>query len=78
MGVKIPAEIPSRTSRFIKTFGVSCRLFQKQMILANELFYTLQEAQIMAERWRKHYDTVRPHSSLGSQPPAPEPIQLAS
>jgi hypothetical protein len=33
VGVKIPAEIPSRTSRFIKTFGVSCRLVQKQIFL---------------------------------------------
>ncbi|RDD65260.1 hypothetical protein DU478_15240, partial [Thalassococcus profundi] len=24
------------------------------------------------ERWRRHYNTVRPHSSLGYRPPAPE------
>jgi hypothetical protein len=28
---------------------------------------------VLAERWRIHYNTVRPHSSLGCQPPAPEP-----
>ncbi len=43
-----------------------------------ELFYTLKEAQIIIERWRVHDNTVRPHSSLGGQPPAPEAIQLAS
>ena len=29
-------------------------------------------AKVLIERWRKHYNTVRPHSSLGYQPPAPE------
>ena len=46
--------------------------------LNGEVFYTLKEAQILTERWRTHYNTVRPHSSLGGQPPAPETIQLAS
>ena len=36
------------------------------------------EAQIMRERWRRHYNTVRPHGSLGGQLPVPETIQLAS
>jgi putative transposase len=27
---------------------------------------------MLAERWRIHYNTVRPHSSLGYRPPAPE------
>jgi len=30
------------------------------------------------ERWRGHYNTVRLHSSLGYQPPAPEAIQPRS
>lgn len=46
--------------------------------LNGELCYTLKEAQIIIERWRIHYNTVRPHSSLGGQPPAPETLQLAS
>jgi transposase InsO family protein len=50
----------------------------RDQLLNGELFYTLKEAQIIIERWRIHYNTVRPHSSLGSQPPAPETIQLAS
>ena len=32
------------------------------------------EAQVLIERWRQHYNTVRPHSSLGYKPPAPEAI----
>lgn len=45
-------------------------------LLNGEIFYTLKEAQVLIEQWRKHYNTVRPHSSLNYQPPAPETIQL--
>jgi transposase InsO family protein len=41
-------------------------------LLNGEIFYTLQEAKILIERWRVHYNTVRPHSALGYRPPAPE------
>lgn len=44
-------------------------------LLNGELFYTLEEAKIMIERWRVHYNTIRPHTSLGYRPPAPETIQ---
>lgn len=40
--------------------------------LNGEIFYTLKEAQILIERRRYHYNTVRPHSALGYRPPAPE------
>ncbi len=43
--------------------------------VAVELFDTLLEAQVLAERWRMHYNTVRPHSSLDYRPPAPEATQ---
>ena len=43
-------------------------------LLNGEIFYTLKEAQILIEQWRIHYNTVRPHSSLGYRPPAPESI----
>jgi len=39
-----------------------------------EIFYTLKEAQMVIESWRRHYNTVRPHSSLGYKPPAPEAV----
>jgi putative transposase len=45
-------------------------------LLNGEIFYTLREAQVMIEQWRRHYNTVRPHSSLGYRPPAPETIQV--
>ena len=43
-------------------------------LLNGEIFYSLREAQILIERWRHHYNTVRPHSALGYRPPAPESI----
>lgn len=46
-------------------------------LLSGEIFYTLKEAQVLTERWRKNYNTIRPHSSLGYRPPAPEAIRLA-
>ena len=44
--------------------------------LAREVFYTLREAKVLIERWRRHYNTARPHSSLGYRPPAPEAVML--
>jgi transposase InsO family protein len=43
-------------------------------LLNGEIFYTLREAQVLIERWRHEYNTIRPHSSLGYRPPAPEAI----
>ncbi len=40
-------------------------------LLDREIFYTLTEAKILIERWRREYNTVRPHSALGYRPPAP-------
>jgi transposase InsO family protein len=44
-------------------------------LLNGEIFYTLREAQVLIERWRREYNTFRPHSSLGYRPPAPETVQ---
>ena len=41
-------------------------------LLNGEIFYSLKEARIVIALWRKHYNTVRPHSSLGYRPPAPQ------
>jgi len=43
-------------------------------LLNGEIFYSLREAQIIIEEWRKHYNTKIPHSALGYRPPAPEAI----
>lgn len=43
-------------------------------LLNGEIFYTLTEAQILTANWRRLYNGLRPHSSLGQRPPAPETI----
>ena len=43
-------------------------------LLNGEIFYSLSEAKIIIEEWRRHYNTKRPHSALGYRPPAPETI----
>ena len=47
-------------------------------LLDREIFYTLTEAKILIERWRREYNTVRPHSALGYRPPAPAAISPVS
>ena len=41
-------------------------------LLSGEIFYSLKEAEVIIEKWREHYNSIRPHSSLGGRPPAPE------
>ena len=51
-----------------------CESFNSKLrdeLLNGELFYGLAEAKIVIESWRLHYNTQRPHSSLGYRPPAP-------
>ena len=43
-------------------------------LVACEAFSTLAEAKVLIKQWRVHYNTVRPHSSLGYRPPAPEVV----
>ena len=43
-------------------------------LLNGEIFYSLTEARILIEQWRIHDNTIRPHSSSGYRPPAPENI----
>jgi transposase InsO family protein len=52
-----------------------CESFNAKLrdeLLNGEIFYSLREAQIIIEAWRRHYNEVRPHSALGYRPPAPE------
>jgi len=43
-------------------------------LLSLEIFYSLKEAQVLIEMWRRHYNTIRPHSALGYRPPVPASI----
>ncbi len=53
---------------YIESFNARLR----DELLNGEIFYTLREAQIIIESWRRHYNAIRPHASLGYKPPAPE------
>lgn len=52
-----------------------CESFNSKLrdeFLNGEIFYSLKEVKVLAERWRVYYNTERPHSSLGYRPPAPQ------
>ena len=51
-----------------KSFSGSLR----DVLLNGEIFYSLAKGKVLIEAWRRHYNTILPHSSLGYRPPAPE------
>ena len=53
---------------YVESFNARLR----DELLDGEIFYSLREAQVIIESWRRHYNAVRPHASLGYRPPAPE------
>ena len=55
---------------FIESFNSKLR----DELLNGEIFYSLKEARIIIEAWRRHYNTIRPHSALAYRPPAPEVV----
>ena len=46
-----------------------------KFLSSEEIIPKLREAKVLVERWRQEYNSIRPHSSLGYRPPAPEAIQ---
>jgi transposase InsO family protein len=55
---------------YVESFNGKCR----DELLGPEIFDTLLEARVLTERWRRDYNRIRPHSSLGYRPPAPQAI----
>jgi len=55
---------------YVESFNARLR----DELLDGEIFYSLRDAQIIIESWRRHYNTKRPHSALGYRPPVPESI----
>lgn len=43
-------------------------------LLNREIFYTLEEARVLIENWRREYNIIRPHSSLDCRAPALEKL----
>src|SRR5277367_2507368 len=42
-----------------------CESFNSKLrdeFLNGEIFYSIKELRVLAERWRIHYNTIRPHS----------------
>jgi hypothetical protein len=60
--------------RWKNGYGGSFNAKLRDELLNGESFTTLKEARIVIEGWRRHYNTVRPHSLLAYQPPAPEVV----
>nr|ABZ09820.1 putative integrase core domain protein [uncultured marine microorganism HF4000_APKG8K5] len=73
---KIPADLTYITpgSPWENGYCESFNARFRDELLNGEIFYSLKEAQIIIEQWRRHYNTKRPHSALGYRPPAPESI----
>jgi putative transposase len=55
---------------YVESFNARLR----DELLDGEIFYSLREAQVVIEGWRRHYNAVRPHASLGYRAPAPEVV----
>ena len=58
-------------NRYVESFNGKFR----DELLNGEIFYTLTEARVLVERWRRHCNWRRSHSSLGYRPPAPEAVE---
>ena len=78
--VKKKVLIPFLTLLLALTLAVGfARMFEqahwlRDEFLNREVFYTLWEVQVLTEQWRQEYNQIRPHSSLGYKPPAPETL----
>ncbi len=53
---------------YVESFNARLR----DELLDSEIFTSLREAQVIIESWRRHYNTMRPHGSIGYKPPAPK------
>src|ERR1039457_4577724 len=59
---QLSVSVPSRHTQFSVAFTTN--------IAESNFWYT--QAKIVIEQWRKHYNTIRPHSALNYRPPAPQ------
>ena len=61
---------------YIESFNGKMRTHasMRDELLNREIFYSVKEAEILIERWRVEYNTIRPHSALGYKPPAPKAL----
>src|SRR3712207_3510285 len=71
--VEVLAAQGKTVAEAVRAIGVTEPKLRDEL-LDGEVFHTLREAQVLIEQWRRHYNTVRPHSALGYRPPAPEVV----
>ncbi|RZL23455.1 MAG: IS3 family transposase [Sphingomonas sp.] len=57
----LPTDAAKIVAEQLKSFNGSLR----DELLNGEIFYSLAEARVLIEAWRRHYNTIRPQSSLG-------------
>lgn len=77
-----PGSVESASRRCLSSQAAPCEAgynesFNEKLrdeLLNGEILYTLEEALVLTERWRQHYNTVRPHSFSGNRPPALETV----
>ena len=50
---------------FVESFNGRFR----DLCLNQQYFFSIEDARTIVDRWRDHYNRVKPHSSLGYQPP---------
>jgi transposase InsO family protein len=67
---RVSPEFDSKFSRGTSRNMTNGKL--REELLNGEIFTTLLEAKVLIENWGREYNTIRPHSSLGYKPPAPE------
>jgi transposase InsO family protein len=53
--------------------GTGGKLMAK--LVNREIFYSLLESQVLVEQWRREYNRIRPHDSLGYRPPAAQAVR---
>lgn len=66
-----------RLQQIIQWLRSSARSALRDELLNGEIFYSLSEASIIIEAWRRHYSTTWPHCALRYSPPAPEAVSSA-
>ncbi len=63
---------PPATSVSENGFNESFNGKLRDELVNGEIFYTLKEAEVLIEGWRRHDNQLRPHSAHRYKPPAPE------
>ncbi len=71
----LPADRTGTGSPWENGYNESFNGKLRDEFLNGEIFYTLPEAVVLVEQWRRLYNTVRPHSAWGGRPPATETIK---